>query len=1181
MKVVRHLLAALVVVALALIVSAQHYHTALPSNTILRVAARQGVNGQALFAFSDYGWRIVEHLATRLGIQAALSPGDYSHSLDTLREGGAEVLPAVFWLPPLTDKYTPLEQPLAYAKIELSCPQEKYFRFDPSALSKWPVVRIAHIAGVLDTMTDFRRWAKRTKIRYTMVDFDTLDEAREAVLDGSCDLLLFATRKTPFGFMRVADIATRPIYLAVRKDLKTLHAALSCELEDLKLNNQHWLDDTWKTSFGEEPVQGRVRVAVSFEPGLFERDENGDSRGYVAEYVKRIMRLNEWTPDYVVCRYNNGLQALADGRIDLFGGVTHLQSRARHFKYSHFSAGIYQHYFYSSKLPTLTGETAGAWANAHIVAGPGEEGILRIQKLFDEFGLNAQYGAGVSITECPTTQDAIRLYQEGAADALFAPSYAGAKADEIVYTFMPVPWFFCTPLGRNDLRDKVDVAIVRIQSQYAGFQELMRASQTDGSVRGQVEWTKAEAAYLKKRIASGKSVLVEMSPDVMLWKEYSMAEHDVKGVLRVFLDKMAEKTGLTFEVLPPVDQSVARQRCLNGIADIWASYMADIADFDRSVKHEVVFSNPTVVPVRHGAPRPKPGVTRFAILESDSLRRMALTQRGYGDELVLCESEEACFKAILNGEADATLAAPRAALVLLRQMNAIDEIEIRNMPEFSILEDVAFEFSPRMDPTLSAILEKAMDSISPAETEQMLREVLYSRVGRTRFTALQFVLVSASLLIVLLLVCAIGAFQIAIRARRRTQDAIEAERLKTRFLSTISHEIRTPLNVLVGFTDFLNQPNITKEQIREYTDGIRLSGQVLLSLINDVLDLSKLEAGKMDLSGQCVLSDLFAVLRVMFAGLAKKKGLQIEMYLQPGIPTVGLSAQRLRQILFNLISNAVKYTEKGLVRVEALAVAAPDPEHVNLTLRVSDTGIGISKERLAAVFNPFEQDMTYRGGKVFEGTGLGLAIVKRLVDAAGGSVSCESQPGRGSVFTVFLPNLRIVPPNETKGFCATSGAAAGGATSSSFDYSKLRVLIVDDVALNLRVFSIYLKKLGITNITQANDGTEALEILRKTPMDVVFTDMWMPQMSGADLAEAIRHDLNAEVRKTCVVAVTADADSAASFNLSNFNLVMTKPVTEEKVVRALGAVASALHGGVGVISSFSCEKSMKQENQGE
>lgn len=1136
----------------------QHNHAVLPSNTVIRVAARQSAKGPVLFGFSDYGWRIIERLSHRLNVRDMLSEGDYSRTIQNLPLDGPEVLPAVFWLPPLTEKYTPIEQPLAYAKIELSCLQENYFRFNSSTFSKWPPVRIAHISGLLDTLTDFRRWAARTKIRYEIVDFETLDEARAAVLNKSCDLLLFATRQTPFGFMRVADIATRPTYLAVRKDLRLLHAALSCELEDLKLNNQHWLDDTWKISFGEEPPRGRVRVAVSFEPGFFERNDDGDVQGYVAEYVKRIMRLNAWEPDWVVCRYNNGLQALSDGRIDLMGGVTHLQLRTRQFKYSHFSAGIYQYYLYSSTLPVLSAATAGEWVNAHIAVGPGEEGILRVEKLLDEFGLNSQNGANISITECSSTQDAIELYRAGVANALFAPAYAGAKASEIVYTFLPVPWFFCTPFGRDDLRDKVDTAIVRIQSQYAGFQELMRTSQTDGSVRGQVDWTEAEAAYLKKRIASGQNVLVEMSPDVLLWKEYSLAEHEVKGVLKSFLDKMSEKTGLTFEVLPPVDQAVARQRCLNGVADIWASYMADVAEFGHGVKHEVVFSNPTVVPVRHGASRMTPGETRFAVMECDSLRRAALTQRGYGDHLVLCESETACFEAILDGRADATLAAPRVALVLLRQLNAIDEIEIRNIPEFSILEDVAFEFSPKMDPTLSAILEKAMESISPAETEQMLRDVLISRVGRTRFTALQFVLVSASLLIVLLLVCAIGAFQIAIRARRRTQDAVEAERLKSRFLSTISHEIRTPLNVLVGFTDFLNQPNVTKEQIREYTDGIRLSGQVLLSLINDVLDLSKLEAGKMDLSGQCVLADLFAVLRVMFAGLAKKKGLSIEMYLQPGIPTVGISAQRLRQILFNLISNAVKYTEKGMVRVEAFAVVAPDPGHINLTLRVSDTGIGIAPERLSAIFDPFEQDVTHRGNKVFEGTGLGLAIVKRLVDAAGGSVSCESQPGHGSVFTAFLPNLRIAQPNETEEAGVATGAVA---TSSTLDYSTLRVLIVDDVALNLRVFSIYLKKLGITNITQANDGTQALEILRKTPMDVVFTDMWMPKMNGADLAEAIRRDTDAEVRKTCVVAVTADADSAASFNLSNFNLVMTKPVTEEKVIRALGAVSSVLHGG--------------------
>jgi signal transduction histidine kinase/ABC-type amino acid transport substrate-binding protein/ActR/RegA family two-component response regulator len=1156
-------------VAAALVALAAWAHQGLRtrslSNSVVRVAARKGVDGgRKLFGYSEYGWRVIEHLTQRIGARAEQMSGPYSMQPQSLSKSGVEILPAVFWLPSITNDYTPVEQPLAMATVELSTTRDRTWKFDAANPTRWPKLRVAHVAGVLDTRADFERWAGRNQVKAKIVDFDDVKPAIEAVRKGDCDMLLFATCATPEGFSRLAEIRVRPTYIAVRKDLKLLHAALSREMQDVKMNDQHWLDDTWKACFGSPLPEGRIRVGVCFEPGLFERGQNGEVRGYVAEYVNRVAHINNWTIDYVLCTYNEALKGLEQDKIDVFGGVTYLNTRTKMFNYSRFSAGIYQYYIYSSILPPLTRETASQWQRAHIVAGPGEESLLRLEKHLSRYGIRA------SLTECPTTQAAIETYQSGAADALFAVAYGDAKAEEVVSTLTPVPWFFCTPFGRDDLRQELDVSLVRIQSQYPGFQELTRLSHTSDSVRNDLGLSKRETDWLKSRLLDRTPVRVEMSPNVLLWKEYDHSDRSLTGVLEKFLDKLEERTGLTFEVLPPVNQAVARTRYLRGEADLWASYMADLADLPTSGRRKVIFSNPTVVPIHRDLPYPKPGVTRFALVETDSTRRDALSRLGYGKDLVLCRNEEECYEAIVDHRADATLAAPRVALVLMRRLNALDDIEIRNLPEFSFLEDVSFEFSPKIDPMLAAVLDKAMESISPVETEQMLRDTLYARVGRTRFTPVQFMTMAAALIIVVLVICVIGAVAIAIRAHRRTDAAVAAEKTKTRFLSTISHEIRTPLNVLVGYSDFLNQPNITKDQIREYTDGIRLSGQVLLSLINDVLDLSKLEAGKMDLSGQCNLPDLFAVLRVMFAGMARKKGLGFEMYLQPGLPVVGISAQRLRQILFNLISNAVKYTERGKVRAEAVGVIAPSGDYMNLTLRVSDTGIGISKERLAIVFDPFEQDMSTRGGKVFEGTGLGLPIVKRLVDAAGGSVSCESSPGVGSVFTVFLPSVKVIHPSEetlnkeAQELRASAMLGAGETKANELDYESLKVLIVDDIALNLRVFSIYLRKLGIQHVCQALSGAEALDVVRESHPDVVFTDMWMPGMTGADLAAEIR-DEDGSKNKTFLVAVTADADSAATFNLESFDVIMTKPVTEEKVIRALNALSSHQGGGGGYI----------------
>ena len=1159
------------------------------TNKQLRVAVREGIAGRNVFGFSEFGWRIIERICQQRGLDLVQQKGPYSRAPENLTLEDVEVLPAVFWNSAITNSYTPIEQPIAHATIELSAPVQTAARFTSRETGEWPKnLRVARVSGVLDTLPDFRRWLAQTKVKAEIVDFDDVIPAMEAVRRGECDMLLAAVWTTPSGFVRVKEIRRRPTYLAVRSDLPTLRAALARDVSSLRLYDKAWMDKTWQDVFQTPVPDNLVRLGVYLEPGLIERGDLGELRGYVMSYVNRIAEQNDWLIDCIFCDYNEGLVALSKGSLDLMGGVTYTEKRHKNMLFSRFSAGLYQDFVYSRKLPMISVETADLWKQAHVVMGPGEESRHRLATLF------AQYGIQAMISEFPTAEGAIAAYKSGAADALFSVSFVGAKSGEIVATFPAVPWYFVVAPNRELLRQQLDNAIARVQAQYPGFQEVQSYGHMPSHAGVEIGLTPSERAWLAVRTGEDTPIYVEMSPMVLLWKEWDAPHRRSEGVLVKYLKALSERTGLKFEIKPPASQSVARHRFETGEVDLWASYMADVSNLPEGAKHVVVFSNPTVCAVRRGVQELKAGETRFAVMECDSVRREALTRRGYGDELVLCRTEIDCFDAIRNKHADAAIAAPRSALVMLRQLNALDDIEIRSVPEFTRLEDVAFEISPKANPMLAQVLKKAMHNITPMECEQMVREMVYDEIGVNRFTTLQFVVLVASVVVLALCVLIVIAMQLALSARRTALAASAAGEAKTQFLSTISHEIRTPLNVLVGFADFLNQPGLTKDQIREYTDGIHLSSQVLLSLINDVLDLSKLEAGKMDLAGQCNLPELFAVLKVMFAGMARQKGLQFDMYLQPGLPTIGISAQRVRQVLFNLISNAVKYTEKGMVRVEGVGTLAASGEFIDVTFRVSDTGIGISPEKAQAVFNPFVQDMTRRGNKVFEGTGLGLAIVKRLVEAAGGTVSLESRVGVGSVFSVYLPHVKVIHP-EVK-HPSGSGAMSAGASSMDVDYGgkainraaaereahrreaqaekegradmsnvdtneigqDLDVLVVDDIALNLRVFSIYLKKLGVTDIRLAKSGAHALELVKQKKPDVVFTDMWMPQMDGAQLAEAIRalpcgQDME-------IIAVTADADSAATFRLDAFNAVMTKPVTEEKIVKALRNVREG--GGV-------------------
>ena len=360
------------------------------------------------------------------------------------------------------------------------------------------------------------------------------------------------------------------------------------------------------------------------------------------------------------------------------------------------------------------------------------------------------------------------------------------------------------------------------------------------------------------------------------------------------------------------------------------------------------------------------------------------------------------------------------------------------------------------------------------------------------------------------------------------------------FLATMSHEIRTPLNAVIGYSEFLNRPEVTPEEIKEYTAGISHSANALLSLINDILDLSKLEAGKIDMNGRCDLVRLFDEMNSLFHYRAVTKDLRLSHSIRTDFPVLKLSEEHVRQILLNLIGNAVKFTDAG--QVEWTAEAHEDGAGtVSLNLMITDTGTGISPEKLKTIFDPFIQDGATRGGKVYSGTGLGLPIVKRLIDACNGTIKMESTVGKGTSIHINIARVPVLPRSEA----TPEPDPASGGTAALQLPEGFRALIVDDVPINLKILDLHVKGLGVDDIARASSAEEALRLLGERRPDIVLTDMWMPGMSGADLANEIRK--NKAYDDIPLVAVTADNDVGATFDASLFAEIVTKPVTAAKL----------------------------------
>ncbi len=334
-------------------------------------------------------------------------------------------------------------------------------------------------------------------------------------------------------------------------------------------------------------------------------------------------------------------------------------------------------------------------------------------------------------------------------------------------------------------------------------------------------------------------------------------------------------------------------------------------------------------------------------------------------------------------------------------------------------------------------------------------------------------------------------------------EAQEASRAKSAFLAMMSHELRTPMNGVLGLAHALRGTELSPRQA-EYLEMIEQSGHGLMTILNDILDLSKIEAGRLELEvAPFDVRKLAAQIRLVWSETARLKGLELALDVDPATPTwLSGDAARVRQILMNLVSNALKFTEAGRVTVRIA------PAEGGVALSVSDTGVGMSQEQRARLFTPFVQgDRTI--ARRFGGTGLGLTICRQLADMMDGEIGVESVPGQGSTFTARLP----LP--------AALGPVAVVGEAETLDLVGARLLVVDDNEVNQVVARAVLESAGASVVT-VGDGRSALDRLRVEDFDVVLMDVHMPGMDGVEAVRRIRSGEGGRVDLP-VVALTADA----------------------------------------------------------
>ena len=378
-----------------------------------------------------------------------------------------------------------------------------------------------------------------------------------------------------------------------------------------------------------------------------------------------------------------------------------------------------------------------------------------------------------------------------------------------------------------------------------------------------------------------------------------------------------------------------------------------------------------------------------------------------------------------------------------------------------------------------------------------------------------------------------------------TARAEMANAAKSSFLANMSHEIRSPMNAILGFADILNS-QVENPKHKEFLAAITASGKTLLGLINDILDLSKIEAGKLKLEyGAVNPRAIFNDIRQVFKLETQRKGINFQVEIDPELPAaLVLDEIRLRQIILNLVGNAVKFTSSGSITLSA-AKRYRDPDHsaIEFVFSVKDTGMGIALDQQEKIFEVFHQQVGQSQAQ-YGGTGLGLAICKRLVEAMGGRITVTSTVGQGSTFQVVLDNVSVSATSDDVKI------QAAPVIGPAFEFAPARILLVDDLKLNRILLRNFLGNPAFT-LDEAENGQEALEVIRRDRPDLIMMDMRMPVMDGAELIRQLKADASLASIPVIIVSASAMPEEELEARALGCDGYLRKPVQRAELLQEI------------------------------